>query len=70
MLTVDDRCTVRTCGDKNIYRMIGKCLNCGAGDLLMLFTEGHETRNGRCPVCGCDKVSPSRLATKDETPEA
>lgn len=73
MLTVDDRCS--TCerqGKTNIYRMVGKCFNCGTGDILMLFTAGHEcySTQQKCPVCGCRRLHADRLATPDEIPVA
>jgi hypothetical protein len=71
MLTIDGRCKDKTCAPKDIYRMIGRCHNCGTRDILMLFTAGHETRPLTCPVCGCYReVSSERLAIPDEFPEA
>lgn len=71
MVMTDDRCSHRSCTSKGMYRMVGVCRNCGTEDVLMLFTEGHEKRNGDCPTCGVrDSVMPQRLATEDEIPVA
>lgn len=70
MLTVDDRCLACP-QETSIYRMVGRCLNCGADPILVLTTSGHEVnRRACCPVCGTSNVNPSRLATDDEIPEA
>ena len=68
MTTIDGRCAA--CPNANIYRMVGACGNCSAKDLLMLFTADHRTKTLKCPLCGCDTVYASRLATPDEIPEA
>jgi hypothetical protein len=71
MVTVDKRCTHHTCQDKDIYRMVGRCVNCGQTDLLILNTSGHEATKADCPRCGCDRsVTQDRLATDDEIPVA
>ncbi len=76
MLTIDDRCPMTQCVHKTgVYRMVGRCLNCGTEPILFLITEDHEARgarhNGaRCPVCGCRTAVTQRLATADEFPEA
>jgi hypothetical protein len=70
MLTIDGRCEDPYCSN-DMYRMVGHCRNCGTGDILLLFTSGHETRPLTCPVCGCyHEVCSDRLATDDEFPEA
>jgi hypothetical protein len=68
MLTCDARCNHRGCPEKDIYRMVGTCGNCGTEGVLMLFTEGHETYQQQCPTCGCRSVSALRLATEEEIP--
>lgn len=71
MLTIDNRCSDRACANKNIYRMVGACTNCGTYAILVLNTEGHEARgNRKCPVCACHSVRQDRLATPDEFPAA
>ncbi len=68
---VDGRCTHdAACRNKDAYRMVGSCSNCGAGDFLVMFTEGHAVRPVKCPICNCTSVRTSRLATADEIPEA
>jgi len=69
MITIDGRCGVSSCSP-DIYRMIGKCGNCGESDLLLLFTVGHSTEALICPRCGNKRVYADRLATDDEIPEA
>jgi hypothetical protein len=73
MLTIDARCWLRGCGNRNIYRMVGSCRNCHTKDVLILLTAGHKAGGSfghRCPVCGCDEVFTERLATEDEIPVA
>lgn len=72
MLTVDRRCNHSSCVDnKTMYRMVGYCKNCATDNILILFTGQHETSSADCPVCGCrGTISPQRLATEDEFPEA
>lgn len=69
MTTIDARCGVSTCS-KNVYRMVGRCDNCMAEPLLILFSEGHDTHPARCTVCGVNRVRAIRQATTDEIPEA
>ena len=70
MLTIDGRCDEPHCS-KDMYRMVGHCRNCGTGDILLLFTRGHETRPLTCPGCGSYReVRSDRLATDDEFPGA
>src|ERR1035437_2438586 len=73
MLTVSGICACQKYEDrtKDIYRMVGTCLNCGTKDILMLFRAGDSASNLDCPVCGnWKKVSARRLATDDEIPLA
>jgi len=70
MLTVDCRCTDKTCKGEGIYRQVGACANCGQGRILMLFTAGHGISKGTCPRCQCDAVVAERQATDDEVPTA
>ena len=69
-------CTCPNCehGARGEYRMIGKCTNCTADPILMLFRIGDQVRTLRCPLCGvgtyCDGVRAYRRATAGETPEA
>lgn len=70
MLTVDDRCKSTECARKDIYRMVGKCANCHAEPVLVLFTVGHEVRRVACPSCGVERVYTTRLATPEEIPVA
>lgn len=68
---IDARCPDRGCTSKGMYRMVGRCSNCGTSDFLILYTEGHEKRDVDCPRCGCSySMVPSRLATDDEIPVA
>ncbi len=73
MITVDGRCFCDDCErrTKNVYRMVGRCGNCGQDSMLMLFRDGDKTHNLNCPVCGCwSTVIPLRLASEDEIPDA
>ena len=71
MLTADKRCGAPECVNKGIYRMVGKCINCMSEPILILFTAGHETEKGKCPVCeNARSVMPLRIATVDEIPSA
>lgn len=72
MQTVDHRCTMTMCEHRTgIYRMVGRCGNCGTEPVLVLYTEGHTADHVDCPVCGCrNSVRTSRLATDDEIPVA
>jgi hypothetical protein len=69
---VDRRCTHRNCADKTgVYRMVGRCLNCGTTPILGLFTSGHEhSHGGDCPVCGVSRLHWDRLASPEEIPAA
>jgi hypothetical protein len=67
---VDARCTHLRCPDENVYRMVGRCSNCGSGPFLVLVTARHEKPSGAtCPKCGCYTVRCDRLAEDDETPD-
>lgn len=70
MVTADARCKHPSCTEKNIYRMVGACSNCGGGDILILYTSGHTAHSVDCPLCGNNTVSGRRLATDDEIPAA
>jgi len=72
MITVDGRCNCARCvaRTEHIYRMVGRCLNCGATPILMLFRAGDPTARLKCPLCGNDRVESQRLATADEIPVA
>jgi len=71
MLTTDMRCNHPSCSTKGIYRMVGKCTNCKAEPVLLLFTAGHQSEAGKCPVCENERsVYAARLATEDEIPVA
>lgn len=73
MLTVDARCTMRRCTRAetgNIYRMVGRCSNCGAEPVLVLYTSGHDKHKVDCPKCGVSAVLPTRLASDEEIPVA
>ena len=68
-LLVDRRCwRCQDQGKTGIYRMIGGCYNCRSEPILGLFTPGHESHGGDCPVCGCARLHWDRLATADEIP--
>jgi transcription elongation factor Elf1 len=69
MLTVDGRCGCHKCEARtgDIYRMVGRCRNCGTEDILMLFRAGDKAAELDCPVCGnWHTVRAGRLATEDE----
>ncbi len=71
MLTVDGRCFCSRCEErtKNMYRMVGKCWNCGTEPILVLYREGDPAASVDCPVCGNrNKVHTTRLATAEEIP--
>lgn len=71
MLTIDARCGCASCEGRtqNIYRMVGRCRNCGTEPILLLFRAGDSTSGVNCPVCGNWKtVWAERLATYDEIP--
>ena len=74
MLTVSKRCVCakcESCGRNGMYRMVGYCANCGQKDILILYREGDKAAKADCPTCGnWNSVSPQRLATPDEIPEA
>ena len=74
MLFIDKRCTYRGCAHKTgVYRMVGRCVNCGTENILVMFTEGHRKGDADCPVCGVYwgvKSTTMRLATPDEIPVA
>lgn len=68
---VDARCRHHRCTEKNVYRMVGHCTNCGAKPLLVLISAGHSVPTGEaCPKCGCYDVRCDRLATDDELPSS
>lgn len=68
---VDRRCGHPRCGEKNVYRMVGHCTNCGNGPLLVLLSARHEvSHTGTCPKCGNYTVHCDRLAEDGELPEA
>ena len=69
--TIDARCHCAECKAKteNIYRMVGKCSNCGSEPWLVIFRAGDPARAVDCPRCGVrEKVYSSRLATDHEIP--
>lgn len=67
-VTIDARCNHRACGEPNVYRMVGCCMNCGQ-EALILYTAGHEATTVDCPVCQVYySVLAQRLATPDEVP--
>jgi uncharacterized Zn finger protein (UPF0148 family) len=73
VITVSGVCVCAKCEGRtrDIYRMVGTCLNCGTGDILMLFRAGDKAGVLDCPVCGVWRsVRPNRLATDDEIPAA
>ena len=59
----DGRCGHPACDGKDAYRMAGSCSNCMAGPFELLFTAGHPGRALDCPVCGVDRLQPSRAAS-------
>ena len=73
---VDLRCKTGSCAYRDgVYRMIGRCANCGADPLLFLVTTGHEVPRGpmlgaRCPICDTRNAYATRLANPDEIPSA
>ena len=73
MMTVDGRCGCARCeaSTGDIYRMIGRCSNCQADPILMLFRAGDPAVRLTCPACKVrEGVSPQRRATDEEFPEA
>lgn len=73
MITVDGRCPCHRCEErtKDIYRMVGRCLNCKTTDILIILRSGDPAADQDCPVCGGrSKVKCQRLATPDEAPVA
>jgi ssDNA-binding Zn-finger/Zn-ribbon topoisomerase 1 len=74
MLTASGICTCNRCerfGKREIYRMVGRCYNCQADPVLMLYRSGDRACPLDCPKCGnYQSVRPSRLATDDEIPAA
>ena len=76
VITVDCRCSCSRCEaqSKDIYRMVGACLNCGQGDILFLIRAGDPAPSStfpeKCPACGNRKAYAERLATADEVPAA
>jgi transcription elongation factor Elf1 len=59
------RCTSRT---EDIYRMVGRCSNCGS-DVLCIYRAGDKAAPLECPTCEVYRaVTPQRLATPDEVP--
>ncbi len=75
MITIDGRCFCARCEEsaQDIYRMVGYCLNCGTGDILVIYRAGDPTHDQDCPVCGNNyavRSTSQRLATPDEVPVA
>lgn len=70
LATVSGVCTCSKCEavGRSIYRMVGKCSNCQAGPILMLYRAGDRASVLECPSCGCREVYASRRATDDEIP--
>lgn len=71
MLTVSGKCMCNKCEQrtKDIYRMVGYCINCGQKDVLGIFRAGDRAARLDCPVCGnWGSLRWSRLATPDEIP--
>lgn len=70
--TVSGVCVCSRCEQRprHIYRMVGRCLNCTAEPILMLFRSGDKTLPLECPLCGCITVHAQRRATVDEIPAA
>ena len=67
---VDRRCSHPRCTEKDAYRMVGHCTNCGHGPLLLLISAGHGKPSAtRCPRCACYDVQCDRAATDDELPD-
>jgi hypothetical protein len=69
--TASGKCECSRCQDRtqNIYRMVGRCANCQANPILMIFRAGDPVRPLDCPVCGVwHSVYAGRLATDDEIP--
>lgn len=69
--SIDARCGCKRCVERtsDTYRMVGKCRNCGAKDIVILYRAGDDAANQDCPVCGnWRSVHADRLATSDETP--
>lgn len=73
MLTVNgtcgcDKCVSRT---KEMYHMVGYCINCGTKEILMVFRAGDPKRDLDCPVCfNWRSVRSQRLANENEIPES
>lgn len=70
-VSIDARCGCARCEARtsNVYRMIGRCGNCGTDEIVMLFRSGDPATPRDCPVCGVwHAVRPYRLATPDELP--
>jgi hypothetical protein len=73
MLTVSGKCMCDRCEARTTdsYRMVGRCWNCHAQPILMIYRAGDKASTLDCPVCGNDRsVHPSRLATDEEIPVA
>ena len=73
MMTVSRLCMCAQCTERtgDIYRMVGHCRNCGARPIPILYRSGDRAGDADCPKCGnYNSVSPDRLATDDEIPEA
>jgi DNA-directed RNA polymerase subunit RPC12/RpoP len=78
MKTVSGICICNKCensGRSGIYRMIGRCTNCGDDPVLMLFRQGDQKHNLECPNCGSpggysQGIMSYRLANDDEIPES
>lgn len=69
--TIDGRCSCSDCRGRteNIYRMIGRCTNCGVDNFLLLFRAGDKASYLTCPRCGCWKtVMPYLAASEDQIP--
>ena len=73
MLTIDARCGCAACEERtqDIYRMVGRCTNCGTKDILVLYRAGDPVSDQDCPSCGNNYTVRSytqRKATPDELP--
>lgn len=73
MIIVSGICTCNRCevGERRVYRMIGRCYNCRAEPILMLYRSGDTAAPLECPNCGVyASVHAQRLATDEEIPAA
>lgn len=70
MTVIDARCFCNRCVGRteDIYRMVGRCSNCGTDKFLIIYRSGDPVAKQDCPCCGCHTVNTYRKANDEEIP--